>query len=472
MKLNLKNTRLINCFFSFLAITLICLIYCLFELKYYSAQEMLTELDRHKAYSIADELRQSSDDLTTMARLYVTTSNKKYRNYYDQVLAIRNGIAPRPVKYDEPYWDLIIANKSPKDYQTPKSLTEMMLENHFTLKEFALLAKAENKSNALTQIEIKAMNAVDGKFQDSSGHYTIQGKPDPELAQKLLFNDEYMNTKTEVMQPIREFFEQVNSRVQRTILSIEAQVQHTISIALGLAFLSTIIMIFSIVQTLSSLSKANEENDLLLLNILPESIASRLKLGEQNIADEYPQASVMFADIINFSELTEQLGPKKTVTILNKLFAELDGITEKYHVEKVKTIGDNYMAVSGVPVQTTRHAINMANYSLAVLERMHAFNKSQQMNLQFRIGMTYGTVIAGVIGHKKFLYDVWGNVVNLASRLEKSALPNKIHISEKMAFMLEEEFIIEPYDTITVKGFGPIKTYFLLGKREEVLGEK
>ncbi|MFJ1268862.1 adenylate/guanylate cyclase domain-containing protein [Legionella lytica] len=470
MKLNLKNTRLINCFFFFLAITLITLIYCLFELKRYSAQEMFTELDRHKANSIADELRQSSEDLTTMARLYVATSNKKYRNYYDQVLAIRNGVAPRPLNYDKPYWDLIITNKSPKDYQTPKSLGQMMLEHHFTLKEFALLTKAENKSNALTQIELKAMNAVDGKFQDHSGHYTIQGKPDSELAQKLLFNDEYMLIKTEVMQPLREFFVEVNSRVQRTILSIEAQIQHTLSIALGLAFLSTIIMIFSIVQTLRSLSKANEENDLLLLNILPESIASRLKLGEQNIADEYPQASVMFADIINFSELTDQLGPKKTVTVLNKLFAELDSITEKYHVEKVKTIGDNYMAVAGVPVQTTQHAINMANYALAVLERMHAFNAAQQMNLQFRIGMTYGTVIAGVIGHKKFLYDVWGNVVNLASRLEKSALPNKIHISEKMAFMLEEEFIVEPYDTITVKGFGPIKTYFLLDKRQDVVG--
>lgn len=92
------------------------------------------------------------------------------------------------------------------------------------------------------------------------------------------------------------------------------------------------------------------------------------------------------------------------------------------------------------------------------------------MNLQFRIGMTYGTVIAGVIGHKKFLYDIWGNVANLASRLEKSAQPNKMHISEKIAFMLEEEFIIQPYDTITVKDFGPIKTYFLLGKKEDVVG--
>lgn len=125
------------------------------------------------------------------------------------------------------------------------------------------------------------------------------------------------------------------------------------------------------------------------------------------------------------------------------------------------------MAVSGVPEQTTRHAINIANYALAVLDKMMAFNKENQMNLQFRIGITYGTVIAGIIGHKKFVYDIWGNVVNLASRLEETSLPNKIHISEKMAFMLADEFIVEPRDVLKMKGIGEVKTYFLLGKKEK-----
>ena len=190
-------------------------------------------------------------------------------------------------------------------------------------------------------------------------------------------------------------------------------------------------------------------------------------MGEESIADEFPQASVMFADIINFTQLTEQLGAKKTVNVLNLLFAELDQLTEKYYVEKVKTIGDNYMAVSGVPEQTTRHAINIANYALAIIDKLLSFNQDNKMQLQLRIGITYGPVVAGIIGHKKFVYDVWGNVVNLASRLEETSLPNKIHISEKMAFMLQDEFIVEPRGTVEMKGIGSIRTYFLLGKKEK-----
>lgn len=179
-----------------------------------------------------------------------------------------------------------------------------------------------------------------------------------------------------------------------------------IILTLIFTFLSTILMIFFIIHALKSISRANDENDLLLLNILPEPIASRLKMGEVDIADEFSQASVMFADIINFTQLTEQLGAK-TVNILNRLFAEFDNLTEKYHVEKVKTIGDNYMAVSGVPEQTTRHAINIANYALAILERMMTFNQENKMQLEFRIGITYGNVIAGVIGHKN-LFMTYG----------------------------------------------------------------
>lgn len=465
MKLNLKNTRLLNCFFFFLATALVSLVVCLFELKHIAHQEIISEEERYQSYMIADRLRQSSDDLTAMARLYVSTGEKKYRDYYNNILAIRNGNAPRPLKYDEPYWDLVITHKIIPNYAEAKSLAEMMLEHHFTLKEFALLLEAENKSNSLAQTETKAMNTIEGKYEDDLGNYTIPGKPNQQLAQHMLFNAEYMEAKAQVMLPIREFFEQVNMRTSKKHEELDAKMFQIILTAISLAILSTLLMLFSIVQALKSLSKANEENDLLLLNILPEAIASRLKLGEEDIADEYPQASIMFADIINFTELTEHLGAKQIVNILNQLFAELDNLTEQYNVEKVKTIGDNYMAVSGVPIQTTEHATNMANYALAILEKMQTFNQTHHLKLQFRIGMTYGNVIAGVIGHKKFLYDVWGNVVNLASRLEKSSLPNKIHISEKMAFMLGDEYLIEPHDTLTIKGFGQINTFFLIAKK-------
>lgn len=472
MKLNLKNTRLLNCFFFFLATALISLIICLFELKHIAHQEIISEEERYQSYIIADRLRQRSDDLTAMARLYVNTGEKKYRNYYNEILAIRNGAAPRPLKYDESYWDLIITHKIIPNYMQAQSLAERMLEHHFTLKEFALLLEAKNKSNSLAQTETKAMNTLEGKYEDEQGNYTIPGKPNQQRAQHLLFNAKYMEAKAQVMLPIHKFFEQVNTRTTKKHEELRAKMFQIIFIAILLAILSTLFMLFSLVQALKSLAKANEENDLLLLNILPETIAVRLKSGEEDIADEYTQASIMFADIINFTELTEHLGAKKTVHILNQLFAELDSLTEQYKVEKIKTIGDNYMAASGVPIQTTEHATNMANYALAILEKMQAFNQNHHLKLQFRIGMTYGNVIAGVIGHKKFLYDVWGNVVNLASRLEKSSLPNKIHISEKMAFMLGDEFLIEPYDTLTIKGFGQINTFFLIGKKEKKATEE
>ncbi|HHT0593684.1 TPA: adenylate/guanylate cyclase domain-containing protein [Legionella anisa] len=442
------------------------LILCLFALKHIAVQEVLDGNERYQLYSLANQLRQSSDDLTEMSRLYVITGEKKYYDNYNETLTIRNGTSPRPLNYDELYWDLVLGDKRPP-YGPAKSLAAMMLEHRFTLKEFSLLTEAENQSKKLAETEIKAMNLVEGKYQDKSGNYTIIGKPNRQLAQQMVFGDDYLQAKLKVMKPLQEFFTLISARTFLVNEKIDQEMSKVIALALGLSLLSTLLMLFFIIHALKTLSKVNEKNDLLLLNILPESIASRLKMGEEDIADEYSQASVMFADIINFTQLTDQLGAKKTVNILNRLFAELDKLTEKYHIEKVKTIGDNYMAVSGVPEQTTRHAINMANYALAVLEKMQDFNKENQMQLQLRIGITYGTVIAGVIGHKKFVYDIWGNVVNLASRLEETSLPNKIQISEKMAFMVQDEFIVEPRGTLEMKGIGDVKTYFLLKKKEK-----
>lgn len=465
-KLNLKNTSLLKYFFIFLGISLAGLMASLFTLKHIAIQETIDENERYQSYLLADNLRQSSDDLTDMCRLYIMTGEKKYRDYYNEVLSIRNGDSPRPLNYNELYWDLVTDNQRPQPYGSKKSLSEMMLEHNFTLKEFSLLTQVENRSNELAKIEIKAMNMIEGKYQDKEGNYTIIGKPDFEKAQHLVFGPEYLDAKYNLMKPLQVFFEHVNNRTLLTNQRIEVKMSKIIALTLLFTILSTAFMIFFIIYALKSISKVNDENDFLLLNILPEPIASRLKMGEEDIADEFSQASIMFADIINFTQLTEQLGAKKTVNILNRLFAEFDNLTEKYHVEKVKTIGDNYMAVSGVPEQTTRHAINLANYALAILERMMIFNQENKMQLQFRIGITYGTVIAGVIGHKKFVYDIWGNVVNLASRLEESSLPNKIHISEKMAFMLEDEFVLEARGTIPMKGIGDVKTFFLLGKKE------
>ncbi|WP_259331307.1 hypothetical protein [Legionella bozemanae] len=310
-KLHLKNTRLLYYFFFFLAITLGSLIVCLFLLKHIAVQEVIDGNERYQLYSLANQLRQSSDDLTEMARLYVITGEKKYFDHYNEVLGIINGTSPRPLNYDELYWDLVIGDKRPQPYGPAKSLAAMMLEHRFTLKEFSLLTEAENQSKKLAETEIKAMNLIEGKYQDKSGNYTIIGKPNRQLAQQMVFGDDYLQAKLKVMKPLQEFFTLVNTRTFLINEQIDQEMSKIIALALGLSLLSTFLMLFFIIHALKTLSKVNEENDLLLLNILPESIASRLKMGEEDIADEYSQASVMFADIINFTQLTDQLGAKK-----------------------------------------------------------------------------------------------------------------------------------------------------------------
>jgi class 3 adenylate cyclase len=224
-------------------------------------------------------------------------------------------------------------------------------------------------------------------------------------------------------------------------------------------------MVFSIIKALRIISRAAKENELLLLNILPSSIANRLKEGEELIADEYPQASVLFSDIVGFTAMTSQIGTTKMVDILGHLFDEFDLLASQYGVEKIKTIGDNYMAVAGVPVPAADHAIRLANFALAMKEKVKEFAQQHNIQLQMRTGMTYGAVIAGVIGHKKFIYDVWGDVVNTASRMESTGVPGEIQITEKMALLLEDQFIVEARSEIEVKGKGLMKTYLLKGKR-------
>lgn len=188
------------------------LIVCLFSLKHIAVQEVIDGNERYQLFALANQLRQSSDDLTEMARLYVITGEKKYYDNYNEILAIRNGTSPRPENYDELYWDLVIGNKRPQPYGPAKSLAAMMLEHHFTLKEFSLLTEAENQSKKLAETEIKAMNLVEGKYQDKSGNYTIIGKPNRQLAQQMVFGDDYLQEKLKVMKPLQEFFTLINSR--------------------------------------------------------------------------------------------------------------------------------------------------------------------------------------------------------------------------------------------------------------------
>jgi len=466
MKLHFKKDRFLICFFVFLGILIVSLFSSLLVLEHLSKLQIKSANNRYQSYLLADELRQSSDDLTKMVRLYVITGDPKFREYFNEILSIRNGETPLPENYHLIYWDLVSPDsKQLRPGTESKSLKERMIAQGFTLEEFSLLRRSENESNALAKLEIEAMNAVEGKFNDGTGNYTVTSDPNPELAKKIVFGKSYLEQKRKIMAPLQEFFEEVELRTAEKNQTLNREVLLTITIAIILSILSAVIMVISIYRALSSIAKTTSDNEVLLLNVLPSPIADRLKQGEEPIADEIPQASVLFADIVGFTNTTLKYGASRMVMLLNQLFDEFDLLSDKYGVEKVKTIGDNYMAVAGVPDQVPDHAIRMANFALALLEKVKEFNELHQLNFELRIGMTYGSVVAGVIGHKKFIYDIWGDVVNIASRMESTGETGKIQITDKMAMMLSEKFEVQERKEVDVKGIGKIKTFFLLGKK-------
>jgi adenylate cyclase len=463
--LTAQKDKFLLFFFIFLGSLLLSLIACLFALQYIAKLQIDSANDRYVSYLLADELRQSSDNLTKMVRLYVVTGNKKYRDYFNEILAIRNGQSPRPEEYHLIYWDLVTDDERPRPFGKAIALRELMLKYGFTNQEFSMLKDAKDESDDLAKMEVQAMNAIEGKFDDGSGSYDITGPPNRELAIKLVFGPQYMKQKARIMKPLQRFFESVEARTEKRKKTLDRYVIITITTAIVLSVASLLVMLISILKALKSLSGAIRNNERLLLNILPSAIADRLKAGEEPIVDEFDAVSVLFADIVGFTQLTSKIGAQKMVSILNELFGEFDAITEKYQVEKIKTIGDSYMAVSGVPHPVPDHAIKLASFALEMKEKVKEFAQKHQIDLNIRIGMSYGHIIAGIIGHKKFVYDLWGDVVNIANRMESHGVNGEIQITEKMAVMLQEMFNIEEREEIEVKGKGKMKTFLVKGRK-------
>jgi class 3 adenylate cyclase len=209
--------------------------------------------------------------------------------------------------------------------------------------------------------------------------------------------------------------------------------------------------------------KATSER--LLLNVLPRPIAERLKTGESQIVDRFDAVTVLFADIVGFTSLSSRTSPEKLVSMLNELFSTFDKLAEKHGLEKIKTIGDAYMVVAGIPHPIADHAIAMAHMGLDMLAAITAYSKKHDSNLTIRVGIHTGSVVAGVIGQKKFIYDLWGDTVNTASRMESSGLPGRIHLSEVTASQLGDQFELESRGPIEVKGKGTMNTFLLVGLR-------
>ena len=213
------------------------------------------------------------------------------------------------------------------------------------------------------------------------------------------------------------------------------------------------------------LDAAHEQSETLLLNILPAPIAHRLKSGERAIADRFDSVTVLFADIVGFTKLSARTSPEELVQGLNGIFERFDALANKYGLEKIKTIGDAYMVAGGLPERIPDHAERVALFALDILVVMQdeALRTQSGEQVKLRIGIHTGEAVAGVIGTSKFSYDIWGDTVNTASRMESHSEAGKIHVSEEVFEALKEKFVFEERGEMEVKGKGVMRTWFLVG---------
>jgi class 3 adenylate cyclase len=219
---------------------------------------------------------------------------------------------------------------------------------------------------------------------------------------------------------------------------------------------------------LKQLQIEQEKSERLLLNVLPQSIADRLKQGQHTIADNFANVTVLFADIVNFTELAATLSPADLVQLLNQIFSTFDYLVEQRGLEKIKTIGDAYLVVGGLPIPRADHAEAIAELALAMQQAIAQFTlpgAGDMQPLAMRIGINTGPVGAGVIGTTKFAYDLWGDTVNTASRMESHGLPGKIQVTAHTYDLLKGTYMFEQRGAIDVKGKGEMMTYLLTGKR-------
>jgi adenylate cyclase len=216
-------------------------------------------------------------------------------------------------------------------------------------------------------------------------------------------------------------------------------------------------------STQRALDRESARSESLLLNILPKSIAERLKNSTELIADRVPEVSIVFADLVGFTEISRKMDAGQLVTMLNEIFLGFDRAAKRLGLEKIKTIGDAYMVVAGVPEPRVDHVQAAGEMALAMQTHVGTLS-SRYADLRLRIGIHTGPVVAGVIGENKFSYDLWGDNVNIASRMESHGLPGQIHVSEAFVRAASDKWHFEARGSIDVKGQGSMNTYFL-GRR-------
>src|SRR5687768_852217 len=243
-----------------------------------------------------------------------------------------------------------------------------------------------------------------------------------------------------------------------------------LNIAVGGTIVFTLLAVFASQRrdALAALRQEQAKAENLLLNILPPSIADRLKAHTQPIADQFGSASILFADVVDFTPWSEGLPPAEVVGYLDYVFSHFDELAERWGLEKIKTIGDCYMVAAGVPTPRPDHARALALMALDMLEAMRSNDDVGHLGLELRVGINSGPVVAGVIGRKRFLYDLWGDAVNTASRMESQGTPGRIQITRATYELITDEFDCERRGTITVKGKGKMDAWYVLGRRPSI----
>jgi len=505
-----------------------------YKLEAIEKQILQADNKREKLLLLIDELRMSSEFLTAFSRRYVVTRNQNVLGFYRSILAIRDGKIPRPDNYNNMYWDLVAAGalKEPETTElSSPSLIDRFILAGVTVNELEKLNEAKNASDKLARLELVAIHAANGEYDDGTESFSIKKKPDEKLAIKLLNDKAYMDDKLKVIKPISDLIEMISTRVNSDLISLTQRssvlVRKHVFVALarfytlcsGVFFVFYIVglrsaVLLAVVKKIANrdfsveinmsgndelaelatavnimkddlklafdtlnekmrlsetsalaLEEERERSEKLLYNILPAAIADRLRNGEKLIAETYQEVTVMFADIVGFTHLSSQLGPYKTVHMLNEIFDRFDNLLKNYEIEKIKTIGDCYMVVAGAPKRNPLHCQQIAQFALDLVQTIGEYSANTSFDLKIRIGLHTGTVAAGIIGESKFSYDLWGEVVNLASRLESTSAPNRIHVSEVVKARLSDDFIFEENGSIELKGFGTVHSWFLSGKR-------
>jgi len=220
-------------------------------------------------------------------------------------------------------------------------------------------------------------------------------------------------------------------------------------------------------QLARDLEREVRRSDALLLNVLPAAIAERLKTRPGRIAERFDPVTVLFADVVGFTPLASRMEPEQLVELLDDVFTRFDALAERLGLEKIKTIGDAYLVVGGLPAPRSDHAQAVADMALGMLRALVDVRERSGLALDLRIGMHTGPVVAGVIGTHKFAYDLWGDAVNIAARMESHGAAGSIQVSADTAVLLQREFILEERGGVELKGRGAVSTWWLRGRRPE-----